>query len=57
MSYITLTVTIMNEPPKQFDITIRVAHEAACPPDPAAFAVAANRVAAAWEASFVSAHG
>jgi hypothetical protein len=56
ISYITLTVTIMNEPPKQFDITIRVAHEAACPPDPAAFAVAANRVAAAWEASFVSAH-
>jgi hypothetical protein len=56
MSHITLIVTIMNEPPKQYDITIRVAHEAACPPDPAAFAVEANQAAAARAASVVSAY-
>jgi hypothetical protein len=55
MSCIALTVPIMNELPRRHDITIRVAHEAGCPPDSAAFAVAAN-LATAWEASVVSAH-
>ena len=56
MSYTTLTVPLMHEPPRRHDITIRVAKEAGRHTDPAAFAAAASRAAAGRDASIVSAH-
>jgi hypothetical protein len=56
MSYATLTVPGMNEPPRRHDITIRVATEAGRQPDPAAFAVTASAAATARNASILSAH-
>lgn len=56
MSYTTLTVPGMNEPPKHHGITIRIATGAGHQPNPAVFAVTANRAAAAKNASIVSAH-
>ena len=56
MSDTTLTVPSMSEPLRRRDITIRVATEAGCQPDPAAFAVTASRAAADRGASIVSAH-
>jgi hypothetical protein len=56
MSYITLTVPGMNEPPRRHGITIRIATEAGQQPNPAVFAVTASRAAAARNASIVSAH-
>jgi hypothetical protein len=56
MSYIALTVPDMNEPPRRHSITIRIATEAGCQPNPAVFAVTASRAAAARDASVISAH-
>ncbi len=46
----------MNEPPRCHDITIRIATEAGRHRDPAAFAVAAGRAAAAGNACILGAH-
>ena len=46
----------MNVSPRRHDITIRVAKESGSHPDPATFAAAADRAAAARDASVVSAH-
>jgi len=56
MSYITLTVPGMNEPPSRYDVTIRVASNDGRQPDPAAFAAAARQAASGRNASVVSAH-
>ena len=56
MSHTTFTVPHMNEPPRRHDITIRVAKQAGCRPDPAAFAAAASQAAADRDASILSAH-
>ena len=56
MSYTTLTVPGMNEPPRRHGITIRIATEAGQQPNPAVFAVTASRAAAVRNASIVSAH-
>ena len=56
MSHVALTVPDMNEPPRRHDITIRVATGLGRHHDPAAFAVAASRAAAARDASVLSAH-
>ena len=56
MSYTTLTVPSMNEPPRRHDITIRFATEAGGHPGPAAFAVTASRAASARNASILRAH-
>ena len=56
MSYTTLTVPGMYEPPRRHDITIRVATEAGRQPDPAAFAGRASQAATARNASILSAH-
>ncbi len=56
MSHTVLTVPDMNEPPRRHDITVRVAQGDGYPPDPAAFATAANRAALSRNASIVSAH-
>ena len=55
MSYTTLTVPLMHEPPRRHDITIRVAKQAGRHPDPAVFAAAASQAAAGRDASTVSA--
>jgi hypothetical protein len=55
MSYTTLTVPGMNEPPSRYDVTVRVAGDDGRQPDPAAFAAAARRAAAGRNASVVSA--
>ena len=52
MSYTTLTVPLMHEPPRRHDITIRVAKEAGRHTDPAA----ASQAAAGRDASILSAH-
>ena len=46
----------MNEPPRRYDVTVGVAKDDGHLPDPAAFAVAASRAAAAGHASVISAH-
>jgi hypothetical protein len=56
MSYITLTVPGMNEPPSRYDITVRVASDHGHQPDPAAFAAAASQAASGRNARVVSAH-
>jgi len=56
MSYTTLTVPLMHEPPRRHDITIRVAKEAGRHTDPATFAAAASQAAAGRDASILSAH-
>ena len=56
MSYATLTVPDVNEPPRRHDITIRVPAEPGSHPDPAAFAVTASQAAAAKGATILSAH-
>ena len=56
MSHTTFTVPHMNEPPRQHDITIRVAKQAGRHTDPAAFAAAARQAAAGKDASILSAH-
>jgi hypothetical protein len=54
MSYTTLTVPHMHEPPRRHDI--RVAKEGGRHTDPATFAAAASQAAAGRDASIVSAH-
>jgi hypothetical protein len=56
MSYTTLTVPVMNEPPRGYDITIRVPTEPGSHPDPVTSAVTASQAAAARDASILSAH-
>ena len=56
MSDITLTVLDVSEPPRRYDITIRVPAEPGSHPDPAVFAVTASQAAAARDASILSAH-
>ncbi len=56
MSYTTLTVPGMNEPPSRYDVTVRVAKDDSRQPDPAVFAVAASKAASSRNASVVSAH-
>ena len=46
----------MNEPPSRYDVTVTVAREGGCLPDPAEFAVAAGQAASSRAASVVSAH-
>jgi hypothetical protein len=46
----------MYKAPGRYDVTVRVARDRVHQPDPAAFAVAANRAAAGRRASMVSAH-
>jgi hypothetical protein len=56
MSHTVLTVPGMNEPPRRYDVTVRVAKDDGHQPGPAAFAVAASRAASCRNASVVSAH-
>ncbi len=56
MSYTTLTVPGMNEPPSRYDVTVRVARDDGRQPGPAAFAVAASQAASSSNAGVVSAH-
>ncbi len=49
-------VSGMDEPPSRYDVTVTVAREGGCLPDPAEFAVAAERAASTRDASVVSAH-
>jgi hypothetical protein len=56
MSYTTLTVPGMNEPPSSYDITVRVAKDDSRPHHPAAYASADAQAASTRNASVVSAH-
>lgn len=56
MSDTGLTVPSMAEPPSRYDVTVTVARDDGCLPDPAAFAVAAEQAASSMSASVVSAH-
>ena len=56
MSLTALTVQSMTKPHSRYDVTVRVAYDNVHQPDPAAFAVAANRAASSRDASVVSAH-
>ena len=46
----------MLEPPRRYDVTVTVDRDGGHPPDPAEFAVAAERAASARTASIVTAH-
>jgi hypothetical protein len=46
----------MNEPPLRYKVTVTVARDGGYLPDPAEFAVAAERAASSRNASVVSAH-
>src|SRR5271165_4104382 len=56
MSDTGLTVRGMIEPPRRYDVTVTVDRDGRHPPNPAEFAVAAERAASARAASIVSAH-
>jgi hypothetical protein len=56
MSDTGLTVPGMIEPPHRYDVTVTVDRDGSHPPNPAEFAVAAERAASARAASIVSAH-
>jgi hypothetical protein len=56
MSDAELTVPGMTELPRRHDVTITVNRDGGHLPDPAGFAVAAERAASARAASIVSAH-
>ena len=56
MSGTGLTVPCMTELPRHYDVTITVDRDGGDHPDPAEFAVAAQRAASARAASIVSAH-
>jgi hypothetical protein len=51
-----LTVSGMNEPPSRYHITVTVARDVGYLPDPAEFAVAAEKAASSRNASIMSAH-
>ena len=46
----------MYEPPSRYNVTVTVARDGGCLPDPAGFAVAAGQAASSRAASVVSAH-
>jgi hypothetical protein len=46
----------MTEPPIRYDVTVTIARDGGCGPDPAEFAVAAGRAASGRNASVMSAH-
>jgi len=50
------TVPDMNEPLSRYNITVTVGCDGGCPPDPAAFAAAADQAAWRRSASIISAH-
>ena len=56
MSDTGLTVPGMVEPPRRYDVTVTVDRDGGHPPNPADFAVAAERAASVRAASIVSAH-
>ena len=56
MSETGRTVPDMHEPLSRFDVTVTVGCEDGARPDPAAFAVAADRAAWSRSASIISAH-
>jgi hypothetical protein len=56
MSDTGLTLPGMIEPPRRCDVTVTVDRHGRHPPNPAEFAVAAERAASARAASIVSAH-
>ena len=56
MSDTGLTVSGMAEPPIRYDVTVTVATDGGCGPDPSEFAVAAGQAAASRNASVMSAH-
>jgi hypothetical protein len=56
MSDTGLTVPDMIEPPRRYGVTVTVDRDGGHPPNPADFAVAAERAASARAASIVSAH-
>jgi len=49
-------VSGMTEPSRRYDVTVTVDRDGGYPPNPAEFAVAAERAASARAASIVSAH-
>ena len=51
-----LTVSGMTELPIRYDVTVTVAGDGGCGPDPSGFAVAAGRAASSRNASVMSAH-
>lgn len=46
----------VTEPPIRYDVTLTIAREGSCGPDPAEFAVATERAASSRNATVVSAH-
>ena len=56
MSATGLMVSGMNEPPNRYDVTVTAARDGGHLPDPADFAMAAERAASSWNASVMSAH-
>jgi hypothetical protein len=56
MSDSGLTVSGMTEPPIRYDVTVTVARDTGCDPDPSEFAVAAERAALRRNAHVMSAH-
>ena len=56
MSDTGLTVSGMTEPPVSYDVTVTVATDGGCGPDPSEFAVAAGQAASRRNASVMSAH-
>ena len=49
-------VSAMAEPPIRYDVTVTVATDGGCGPDPSGFAVAAGQAAAGRNASVMTAH-
>ena len=49
-------VSDMNEPPNRYDVTVTVARDGGYLPDPAEFAVTAEKAASSRNASVMSAH-
>jgi hypothetical protein len=56
MSDIGLTVSGMTELPISYDVTVTVANDGGCGPDPSGFAVAAGQAASSRNAAVMSAH-
>ena len=56
MSDIGLTVSGMAEPPIRYDVTVTVATDGGCGPDPSEFAIAAGQAASSRNARVMSAH-
>jgi hypothetical protein len=56
MSDTGLMVSGMTEPPSRYDVTVTVATDGGCGPDPSRFAIAAGQAASSRNASVMSAH-